>query len=294
MGWSRERWNQAVAARRSRRPVPRAMEPFGLINQYLRRLNIMRADMAALVRKHVLPALEEAAANASRLSQDSALTEEGAIQLDAKNQVGESVDAAQGEFNRRWPRSKMASIVEPIAKDVPKFNANQLNRQLSSLIGETISLDVVGSEAWLASAAAEFVNENVALIKSIPDTFFPDLERTLTREVADGARFEELASHLEARYNVTAAKAQLIARDQIGKYNGDLNRVRQVDLGVTKFMWRTMGDERVRDDKDAGPGLGHVERNGKVFDWADPPDGETPGEPIQCRCYAEPVLTEES
>lgn len=289
MAWTRERFQKATAlAPARRRAMPRAMEPLGLINQYLRRINVMRADMAAVVRKHVLPALEEAAANVSRLAQDS-----GAIQLDAPNKVGSAIDSAQDEFRRRWPRSKMAQIVEPIARDVPKFQASQLNRQLSAVIGDTIALDVVGSEAWLASAASEFVNENVALIKSIPDSFFPDLEKTLMREVADGTRFEELASQLEGRFNVTAAKAQLIARDQIGKYTGDLNRVRQVDLGIDSFRWRTMGDERVRDDKDAGAGEGHVERNGKVYSWADPPNGETPGEPIQCRCYAEPVLTEE-
>lgn len=266
------------------------MEPIGLMNLYLRRINIMRADMAAVVRKHVLPALEEVAANPSRLAQDSALTD---IVLDS-GKVGESIDRAQDEFKRRWPRSKMAQVVEPISVDVPKFNANQLNRQLSSLIGDTISLDIVGSEAWLASAAQQFVSENVALIKSIPDTFFPDLEKHLTREIADGARFEELASMLEDRYKVTAAKAQLIARDQIGKYNGDLNRVRQVDLGIDNFRWRTMGDERVRTDKDAGAGEGHVERNGKVYSWKSPPNGEQPGEPVQCRCYGDPVLTEEA
>jgi SPP1 gp7 family putative phage head morphogenesis protein len=291
MGWSKERFQQAAAFRPAkRRPMPRPMEPIGLMNLYLRRINIMRADMAAVVRKHVLPALEEVAANPSRLAQDSALTD---IVLDS-GKVGDSIDRAQDEFKRRWPRSKMAQVVEPISVDVPKFNANQLNRQLSSLIGDTISLDIVGSEAWLASAAQQFVSENVALIKSIPDTFFPDLEKHLTREIADGARFEELASMLEDRYKVTAAQAQRIARDQIGKYNGDLNRVRQVDLGIDSFRWRTMGDERVRTDKDAGAGEGHVERNGKVYSWKSPPNGEQPGEPIQCRCYGEPVLTEEA
>lgn len=291
MGWSKERFQQAAALRRRSLPMPRPGEPIGIMAAYARRINVMRASMADVVRKHVMPVLEDAAANASRLAQDSVLTE---LHLDATKKVGDAIDEAQADFLRRWPRSKMASIVEPISKQVPQFNASQLNRQLSSLIGETISLDIVGSEAWLAAAAAEFVTENVALIKTIPDTFFPDLERHLTREIADGARFEELASMLEERYRVTASQAARIARDQIGKYNGDLNRVRQVDLGIDRFRWRTMGDERVRTDKEAGAGLGHVERNGKVYSWASPPEGETPGEPIQCRCYADPVLTEEA
>ncbi len=212
---------------------------------------------------------------------------------DAKKTVGEGIDEARAAFAKKWPRSAMASIVEPIARDVPTFQANQLNRQLSAAIGSTISLDVVGSEAWIANAAAEWTHESVALIKSIPDFFFPELEKYLTREVADGARWEELATTIEQRYDVTASRARLIARDQIGKFVGDLNRVRQQDLGINSFVWRTMGDERVRDDETAGPGEGHVERNGKTYRWDDPPEGETPGQPVQCRCYGEAVITDQ-
>jgi hypothetical protein len=58
--------------------------------------------------------------------------------------------------------------------------------------------------------------------------------------------------------------------------------MRQKQLGVTSFVWQTMGDERVRDE--------HAERDGQEYEYDDPPDGELPGEPIMCRCWAEPVL----
>lgn len=280
MAWSKKRWDAVVASTPQRKSrLPRQAEPIGLMNTYAARINRMRADMIASIREHVVPSLEAIAASASRIA------------LDAKNKsLGEGIDAARAAFDKKWNRAAMTAIVEPIAKDVPKFQAGQLNKQLSSAIGSTISLDIVGSEAWVANAAAEWTAENVALIKSIPDTFYPDLEKYLTSEVADGARFEELAATLEDRYDITASRARLIARDQIGKFNGDLNRVRQQDLGISKFVWRTMGDERVRDDATAGPGEGHVERNGKEFTWDDPPEGETPGEPVCCRCYAEPAI----
>jgi SPP1 gp7 family putative phage head morphogenesis protein len=44
-----------------------------------------------------------------------------------------------------------------------------------------------------------------------------------------------------------------------------------------------VGDERVRDE--------HEGLDGEQFDYDDLPSEGLPGEPIQCRCYAEPVLS---
>jgi uncharacterized protein with gpF-like domain len=47
-------------------------------------------------------------------------------------------------------------------------------------------------------------------------------------------------------------------------------------------VWRTVGDERVRPSTRIA--------TAKRTRYDDPPDGELPGEPIQCRCSAEPVF----
>ncbi|MDP4796224.1 MAG: phage minor head protein [Rhodospirillales bacterium] len=48
-----------------------------------------------------------------------------------------------------------------------------------------------------------------------------------------------------------------------------------------KYIWRTRGDGKVRSK--------HAERDGKVFDWDNPPEGGHPGEAPNCRCWAEDV-----
>lgn len=48
-----------------------------------------------------------------------------------------------------------------------------------------------------------------------------------------------------------------------------------------KYIWRTRGDGKVRSE--------HAERDGKVFDWNDPPEGGHPGEAPNCRCTAEVI-----
>jgi SPP1 gp7 family putative phage head morphogenesis protein len=227
-----------------------------------------------LVRERLVPHLEALAGRASRIATDSVAI------ADAADDIGDTIDGIETSFFQRWTRERMAALVHPIAVETERYQAVQLNRQLRS----AVAVDVVGSEPWLGRAIDEFTHENVALIKSVGSRFFDDLESHLKREIADGTRWEELAGIIEERYGVAGSRAELIARDQVGKFFGDLNRVRQTDLGVTKFVWRTSNDNRVREE--------HEQLEGQVFEWANPPSEGTPGEPVGCRCNAEPDLTD--
>ncbi len=76
--------------------------------------------------------------------------------------------------------------------------------------------------------------------------------------------------------------AALIARDQVSKLNGQLNRARQTAAGITSFVWETREDDRVRPE--------HRELQGRTFTWDEGAGGVYPGEPIQCRCWARAVV----
>jgi SPP1 gp7 family putative phage head morphogenesis protein len=77
--------------------------------------------------------------------------------------------------------------------------------------------------------------------------------------------------------------AALIARDQVSKLNGQLNRARQEAAGVREFVWETQRDSRVRPDHRALQGTRHT--------WAEGADGVYPGQPINCRCWARAVVS---
>ena len=47
------------------------------------------------------------------------------------------------------------------------------------------------------------------------------------------------------------------------------------------YIWITQGDERVR--------TSHAERDGGIFDAANPPEGGNPGDDYNCRCHAVPL-----
>lgn len=224
------------------------------------------ADAHALVLELIVPALPRLAAGASRIAHD------------AEDDLGKLVDDVRDRHSEKWTRARFGSIPRPAAEHVADFQKRQLNAALRA----AVAVDVIGAEPWLAPAVAEFTAENVALIKTIPSVYFDNLEKSLASQIADGVRWEEMSEGIENTYGVAKSRAELIARDQAGKFYGDLNRVRQVELGITRGVWQTVNDNRVREE--------HVERDGVSFDWSEGIDGETPGEPVLCRCYADPDL----
>jgi SPP1 gp7 family putative phage head morphogenesis protein len=64
-------------------------------------------------------------------------------------------------------------------------------------------------------------------------------------------------------------------------FAGLINQLRQQDLGIETYIWRSRDDAKVRDR--------HAEYDDKVFRWDQPPEGGHPGQAHNCRCHAEPI-----
>lgn len=175
---------------------------------------------------------------------------------------------------------RLERLAEQFAKRTETFQRIQLQKQIRAGLGADIFL----ADNGLAALIDGFATENAALIKSIPETLLGRVERLTTRGVQRAMPSRELAKSIEAELGIARNRARTIARDQIGSLYGQVNAQRQKAIGVDRFIWRTSNDERVREE--------HAARNGNVYKYSDPPAGELPGEPINCRCYAEPVLTD--
>lgn len=256
-----------------RRRLPRMLPPLALERAYFDALRKGPVEtIRKLVEERLVPRLPRLAANAR--SARGAKARADAVD----DEIGDLLDELADSYAETWSRKNAARLAETIAGDLDRFQAYQLNRVLHEIVG----VDVVGSEPWLADVIAAFTRENVALIKSLGAETFPKIESLVTRNLVDGERWEEVSTLLQDQLGVTERRANLIARDQAGKLYGDLNRVRQTDLGLGAYLWRTMRDNRVRDE--------HETRDGERYTWDDPPEDGHPGEAILCRCYAEPDL----
>lgn len=165
---------------------------------------------------------------------------------------------------------------------------NQSNKkqvETSYKIGTKTAQVPLYSERWVTPMINNFVTENVNLIKSFPVKTFPDLEVILRTNVTQGKSVATLKVAIQKKLNMTSNRANLIARDQIGKLFGSLTKQRNISLGITHFIWRAIGGE----DEDVRPA--DQTNDGEKFSWAKGGfDGTIPGAKIQCRCVGESVF----
>lgn len=198
-----------------------------------------------------------------------------------------------------WAGSAQTTQKARLASAQTSANSKeQSQRQIRSVLG--IQPEI--TEPWLREESDAFVRANVRLVTKVTDDFFDRLEQRINNGIRNGLRVEQIQAEIRRGFlddgeELAKAKrrADLIARDQIGSFFGDLTKRRQTELGLVRYRWRTSNDERVRPT--------HVEREGEIFTWDDPieeqlrekglevdPIDGSPGIPLACRCTGEPVI----
>lgn len=207
--------------------------------------------------------------------------------------------AAEATRSDAGPRSKEAQALidraarqaaaafEPrqitaVAKKFGTRTSEHQKRQLDAEVRAAVGVPLAMLEAPIVAKLEGFAALNVDLIKTVSERYFDRLRLDVTEAFESGMHPETLAELFVERDGMAENDARRIARDQIGKLNGQLNEERQKGMGVSGYTWRTANDNRVRDE--------HTEREGQHYEWSDPPEDGHPGEAIQCRCFAEPDL----
>ena len=137
-------------------------------------------------------------------------------------------------------------------------------------------------EPWLDTFMRDSIALNVRLIEALPGDLHDRLAKIIFDGVRGGTSNRDMERLIQAQLRVTRNKARFWARDQTGKILGQMNARRHQNAGITQFRWSDSGDESVRAE--------HSARNGRVYSYSDPPNGELPGEPYNCRCVAKPVF----
>lgn len=171
-------------------------------------------------------------------------------------------------------------ISESFTQGVNTVNKQRFYSAIEDIVG--VNLSSIIQRENLEDILVATTRENVALIKSIPEEYFKKIETMVFTSTTQGNSAGSMIKQLKEIGNVTDRRAKLIARDQTSKLNSALNQQRQQNLGVEEYEWVTSKDERVRES--------HKQNNGKIFRWDSPPPTGHPGEEIQCRCVAKPII----
>lgn len=261
--------------KKARKPAKQQL-PLGIERTYFFYLNSLVKDMERLTRERLFPQLKSLTEQAARFRPDSS-----EVRIDtASTRASTIINGIRIQYLKDNPANERRKAAKKVGEQTNKFNKKQTQKVFHSVLG----VDVLIREPWLAGEMITFTNQNVALIKSLSEQYFTDIEGIVQRGIQEGTRHETIRDELVKKFGATKNRAKVIARDQVSKFNGKLTQLRQQSVGIKKYRWITAGDRRVR--------ASHKARDEEVFSWKNPPSDGHPGQPVQCRCIAEPIFTE--
>lgn len=169
------------------------------------------------------------------------------------------------------------------------------------LIGRRVGLSVKSSfpnYSALHSDFSERLDEVIAentrfLLNALtpPDTV-PTVTEADLRDVSDAkaealtgwnARLESIFNQYQNHQQRLRPLRTAMEERLLRAFAGLINQLRQEDLGIERYVWRSRNDAKVR--------ASHAVYDDRVFQWDEPPEAGHPGEAHNCRCYAEPVVS---
>lgn len=260
--------------------IPKMLVPLSLEREYTRRLFYLVTLMVQKTNDRLVAALpnliSENEQNRPKVDADVVRND------DFVDRIKELIKVTELSVDDEFADRRLEQIATDMGGQVSDFNRREVTRVIERAVGANPFI----AEPWLNDQMKLFVTDNVALIKTVKTRYFNEIESAVMRGARAGLRHEVIRQQIMERGDVARSNAKRIARDQVNKFNGQLNSLRQKSLSIKKYRWRTVSDNRVRDS--------HASREGQVYSWDDPPAGGHPGEDIQCRCWAEPILDDET
>jgi SPP1 gp7 family putative phage head morphogenesis protein len=191
----------------------------------------------------------------------------------ARSSIVRMRDVAYRQAERVRDRASRAG------RDAADHQGKQLQRQLRAGLG----VEIPTQDRKVPTLIETFVERNVADVQALSDKTANDIQRLVLDAFERGARPEELAAEIQAKFNIAETRARLIAGNQLSRLSSQVRRDRHAEIGITTFKWVTRNDDRVRP--------AHAVKHGRIF----PYEGSRapsffPGEEINCRCLAVPVV----
>lgn len=260
----RKRIVAAAQLRRKPARVPAPKQPTGLILEHTKFLLAISRELDT----EIWAALKEYG-----IRQD----DERAV---PRADVSSLVRSLRARLGRIASGNALKRRVEEFAKRAEKFSRTEFRKQIKTVLG----IDLRG-DPNLVGMFERWTDKNLALIVSLSQEKVSRVGKVL-RAAGSTERVEQIAARIQDETGATESRAILIARDQTVKLNSQLAEAQHRHAGIVEFVWSTSRDERVRKS--------HRELDGRRFHYDDPPtvDGEIalPGQPVQCRCLAIPIM----
>ena len=203
--------------------------------------------------------------------------------------------------------NNVGQVIHHAATKLFGFEEMQWRKQLLVVTGQEFQMSAA---PWWKEAVTSWENTNYRLIKSLSQEYVQKLNTLVVTGIQSGWTEQEMTTQIRTLSDrITGARARLIARDQVGKFNYALARTQYERIGMDTYGWNTARDERVRGNpmgKYPKAVPSHWAIDGMICRWSDPTvymdrDEDKwkrrtalmpqvhPGQAILCRCLPSPV-----
>lgn len=259
-----------------------AKHPLQAVREYQRITNAYLRIVNELIKEH----LPEIRAAAREEREQERRRYDDASDLIAK--VAAVFNTIAAELEKRTHDFGLYDKIQSMARLTHKLSIKEWRKAVQRTLGVDLLEDYYEGEAF-SVLLKQWVEDNVGLIKTLPQATLGNMRTAVLDGYMKGRTTGAIVKLIQKQYSIGRRRAQLIARDQIAKLNGQIAKKQQTDAGVEEYIWSTSGDSRVRES--------HAKLDGKRFRWDDPPivDEKTgrrchPMEDYQCRCVPIPVF----
>lgn len=160
--------------------------------------------------------------------------------------------------------------------------STKTGRPLSKAVELAPKQPIIKQSRMSSPTFKRLFKDNTKLIKDIPKKMQNEVRQILYEKYKGNLTKEQAERMIRNKTKELGEnRAKVIARDQVGKMNSIIRQEISTEAGIDSYIWRTQGDDRVRDS--------HEDFEGQTFTYKEgSPEGH-PGEPIMCRCYDEPL-----
>ena len=176
---------------------------------------------------------------------------------------------------------KAQEIAERMVSQANKASSAGVHASMQKLSGG-LSLPTSALSADAKQILKASINENVLLIKSIPQQYLNGVAQAINRSIVSGGGLKTLVPYLKKHKGITERRARMISLDQSRKAFSALTAERLQKLNVEEYVWLHTGGSHK-------PRQLHVSYSGQTFRFDDPPviDEKTgvrgkPGDAINC------------
>jgi len=284
---------QRQATYKAKPPKPRY--PLQIERRYGKYITDIMINYVKIVKREIMPNLTK------WLDMANPRTDAKLDQDDWTNELQGTINEMEAltiqMFNDNIQKAAMAVVLINVFRSTSKWTRKEFDRIIKVQTG----IVPVIPESWMSGLEVNFLQKNTELIKGLTDEYRKKIQTIVSNGVSTGQSYKNIATEIQkVSENMSDYRAKLIARDQVAKTVGSLERYRQQDIGVTIYIWNTANDERVRSK--------HKALSGKYCKWSDnnvySDDGNTwnnrtsnmyvgiPGSDIQCRCFSESYLAD--